>query len=337
MIGRNGTHPRGADAATTARDGDSWEAALDWFMRLRERPDDPALQDRLAEWLAADPAHAEAFAKAERVWRVAGHVAPYPAPAHGIPVDPLPQRRRRSWRPRLAAAMAVAACLALVLIWPTLDLYLHADTITGTGETARLDMPDGSVVTLGPESAVAARYGTDTRAVTLLSGTAFFSVAPDAGRPFSVYVGAMTVTAVGTAFEVRKDDDGLTVDVAEGRVRVDAPPSFRTSTVDLSGGQRLTARLSAGTFATRPVKPSHVAAWQTGQLIVEEMPLRDVLARVEPFLHGRVLVLAPDVLDQAVSGVFDMTRPAEALEAAFLTHGATVSKIAPYLFVVKRG
>lgn len=331
MIGQDGTHPRGAAAAISDRDGDSWEAALDWFMRLRERPDDPGLQDQLAEWLAADPAHADAFAKAERVWRVAGQVTARPVPARGMSV----QRRGRFRWPRLAAAAAMAACLALLLVWPTLDLYLHADTVTGTGETARLDMPDGSVVTLGPESAVATRYGTSTRAVTLLSGTAFFSVAPDAGRPFSVQVGALSVTAVGTAFEVRKEEDGLTVAVAEGRVRVDAPPSFRAATADLSAGQRLTASLSAGTFATRSVTPSHVAAWQNGQLIVEEMPLRDVLSRVAPFLHGRVLVLDPDVLDEAVSGVFDMTRPAEALEAAFLTHGATVSEIAPYLFVVR--
>ncbi len=46
------------------------DAALDWFLRLQETPDDPAAQAALRQWLERDPRHAAAFAEVERLWQL---------------------------------------------------------------------------------------------------------------------------------------------------------------------------------------------------------------------------------------------------------------------------
>ncbi|EKV28966.1 hypothetical protein C882_0730 [Caenispirillum salinarum AK4] len=336
--GGSTTGRRPAPAIAAAAEDDIRLQAMQWFTRLRERPDDPELADRLADWLAADPHHAAAYTEAERVWRVAGHLRPSAASTAVRPASPT--RRRRAEPPRRAwagAALAVAATLLVaVLNWPTLHLHLNADAVSGTAEIAHLDMPDGSTITMGPESAVSTHYAAGARTISLHAGEAFFSVTPDKDRPFSVRTGDLTVTAVGTAFDVRVGRDTMTVEVAEGTVRVDAPPSFAETVTTLSAGQRLIAAPSSGAMHVEPIPPAQVAAWRTHRLVVEGTTLGSFLHRLEPYLHGHVVVTAPALLDLSISGVYDLERPVDALRAAFGTHGITVSKVAPYLFVAHR-
>ena len=51
-----------------------WQAALGWVMALHESPDDESLRDKLAAWLAQDPAHRTAYEEARRVWLLTGLV-----------------------------------------------------------------------------------------------------------------------------------------------------------------------------------------------------------------------------------------------------------------------
>ena len=51
-------------------------AAIGWVMALHDAPDDAAVRDALAQWLAADPAHRTAYAQARRVWLLTGLLPP---------------------------------------------------------------------------------------------------------------------------------------------------------------------------------------------------------------------------------------------------------------------
>ncbi|HRJ61537.1 MAG TPA: DUF4880 domain-containing protein, partial [Azospirillaceae bacterium] len=53
-----------------------WREALDWLMRVQAAPDDDALALRRDQWLNKSDAHAKAYRKAERVWRLTGDLAP---------------------------------------------------------------------------------------------------------------------------------------------------------------------------------------------------------------------------------------------------------------------
>ena len=61
-------------------------------------------------------------------------------------------------------------------------------------------------------------YGAQARRVLLERGEAYFEVAEDRARPFTVDLGLRSVTAVGTAFNVRKDPERFQVAVTDGAV-----------------------------------------------------------------------------------------------------------------------
>ncbi|GAA0576301.1 FecR family protein [Caenispirillum bisanense] len=300
------------------------DTAAAWQVALREAPDDAALLAAHVRWLAADPAHRQEWQDMQRVWRLLGEsslaAAPSPQPQHGPP---------RRWP--LAAALAMAACLTLAVLTPDALLHLQADAVTASGETRRLDLPDGSRLDLAPDSAVSlAQADAPTRQVTLLRGTAFFEVAPQAGRPFQVRAGEVTTTVLGTAFEVSRQGDGVRVTVEHGRVRV-APPG---ATVELTAGEAATADGSGG-LSRSSGPPALVAAWRRGQLVVRDRPVSEVVAELDTYMPGWVVVTDGDLGRRTVTGFFDLSQPEAALEAVAASHGAVVQRVTPWLRLVK--
>ena len=94
---------------------------------------------------------------------------------------------------------------------------------TAVGATRVISLPDGSRLTLDTDSQVEVTIDGKARTVQLERGQAFFEVAHDRQRPFVVDTGRLSVTAVGTAFSVRRVGSDIRVVVAEGTVRLGQP------------------------------------------------------------------------------------------------------------------
>jgi transmembrane sensor len=92
-------------------------------------------------------------------------------------------------------------------------------------------LEDGSIVTLGGASQLSVHYSRETRRVTLEQGEAYFEVAKNSERPFIVKVGSSEVRAVGTAFNINRRDDAVTVSVVEGVVEVSRKSIVSTTDV----------------------------------------------------------------------------------------------------------
>lgn len=85
------------------------------------------------------------------------------------------------------------------------------------GNTANINLPDGSIVMLQPGSRLrfpSAFAGKDR--LVILEGEAYFKVRHDAARPFIVQAGGIETTVLGTEFNVKDN----TVTLVSGRVRV---------------------------------------------------------------------------------------------------------------------
>src|SRR5690606_27077091 len=97
-------------------------------------------------------------------------------------------------------------------------------------------------------------------------GQAFFRVAKDRRYPFVVSAAGRTVTALGTAFDVRVDSGALKVVLVEGKVRVEsitptllpttdgavqAPTPAATQATEMSAGSQLVAPDDADWRLTR--------------------------------------------------------------------------------------
>ncbi|CAM3603826.1 Protein FecR [Pseudomonas reidholzensis] len=318
-----------ADPVSSRRD-----QALDWLLRVQQAPHDTQLRAELAQWCARDVANAEAYGKAERIWRLTGQLAPataeqwpqaMPATAVAMPAG-RPTRRRRYW-----LGAAVAACL-MIAVAPSLTLRLQADYRTVQGETRDVTLADGSVVQMDSDTAIAVDYHGSQRDVRLLSGQAFFKVTPDKSKPFHVRAAEVRVTVTGTAFNVELRPGRVDVDVEHGSVRVD--DAKRALASALTAGQRL--RYVDGRVQVRTFQPSQAAAWRQGQLIADETTVAELVEALGRYLPGKVVLRDQGLGEKRVTGVYDLHNPQAALSAVVRPHGGKVTTYGPWLVVLGR-
>jgi transmembrane sensor len=126
----------------------------------------------------------------------------------------------------------------------------------------RIVLPDASVVRLSPESKLTyqADFGLKVRNVQL-SGKAEFKVAKDALRPFTVYAGKITTTALGTQFTVNtRVKNQVQVRLIEGRVVVRAagPGKFSMHPTFLVPGDQLNVDQLTGALRLKQSQNSRI-------------------------------------------------------------------------------
>lgn len=277
-------------------------------------------EERVARdaWLAADSRHVRAFSEMQDIWAHMAGVPETPTLRASLPERPARRSRRSAPRGPESArhrwtGPALAASLALVFIglaedWPT---RLQADEMTATGERRVVTLPDGSTAQLDTHSAIAFDFVGNQRVVRLLSGEAAFIVAPDRSRPFTVKAGGGSVTALGTRFLVRRNDDGASVTVTEHSVRV-AYPDPQGPTAVVAEGQGL--RYDAGGLGrAAPTNTADAMAWTEGVLVFKDAPLSQVVAEIGRYHRGYVRVLG-DAQALRVSGVFRIDDPVAAID-----------------------
>jgi transmembrane sensor len=245
---------------------------------------------------------------------------------------------RHNRRPRWllgGLGVAVAAALAFVAA-PAALLRLQSDHVTSTAELRTVDLEDGSTVTLSASSAIAVSYSGSERRVTLLEGEAFFQVRRDPARPFRVLAGEVQTTVVGTAFDVRRAGDDVTVDVQEGVVEVGVVTGRHAGA---QAGERLEAGQSvsigaSGASRRTSLPPQLVGAWRQGRLLTQELPLRDAVDQLRRHFSGMIVLTDPSLGERRITGAYTLSEPEDALRAIARAHGAVVRRITPWILVI---
>lgn len=316
------------------------EQACGWLSKMHSGDFSLAEQQRLLAWRAADPAHDEAWQKAQTLWqgleRLRGRTIPgsepllrerYRNPQSRPAVKP---RYRRRILPLAVACSAVLA-VTLVLLFP--PLVWRAEYLTGKGEQRSVTLADGSRVTLNTSTALAIHFDESVRRVELLAGEAFFEVAKNPRQPFVVSADGSEVRAVGTAFVVQRRTEQTLVELVEGIVDIqDARHQHRER---LTAGQ--TATIGADNINLQRVsRPESMALWREGYLQFDGLPLHEAVAQINQYRPGRVLLLNSALADRRISGLFRL----DALDQAIASLEAAVPElrtvsITPYLVVLR--
>ena len=312
--GRQGTGD-GGQVPDSAREPADLEAAA-WLIK-HDRGLTPAEQDEFLQWLAAAPTHGAWFARHRGTWADFNLLAHW-RPEHGATPNPdllAPKGRRRRNLAFWSSALATAAAVALTaMLWPRANRGWSAEIVASAYEQRVLE--DGTIVDLNRGAQLQWRFTPEERWVRLLRGEAQFNVAKNPARPFVVRAGGVDVRAVGTAFNVRFENNAVEVLVTEGRVKLDrasesrtpqgvgldAPPNEPTGTLaatpahggegsatagddglpELIAGQRAVVSLAADAPAPRVVAAStedmsRLLAWQPQLLDFDSTPLGDVV------------------------------------------------------------
>ncbi len=314
-------------------DDAAFAQAVSWLTRLRERNGDAAaeaaLRDAFQAWLGADPRHEAAFAEAERLWGRLELPTRRLADAENRRLRAV--RRHRPLR-SLAAAAGLIILLGTGLMWrDDIAVRLQSDYTTSIGGRTPVDLADGSRITLNTNTAIAVDMSDDVRHVRLLRGEAWFDVAPDAGRPFTVDTPMGAVRVTGTRFNLRIADGKTDVSLAEGRVNLTS--NMPGEALILAPGQsaRLTA---AGISHPEPFDRTAVTAWLRGQFVFYDTPLSSVVAEINRYRPGRIVIAKDALRDLKVSGVFRTDDTDAALRAITDTLPLGATRITGYLVVL---
>ncbi|MFD2642485.1 FecR family protein [Pseudomonas japonica] len=249
------------------------DAAIDWQVLLHSGNASAADRARYQRWRGLSAEHLAAAEEAEALW---GDIGQTQAAAQ---LPPAP--RRRQWGSAIAAALLLA--VVGYVGWQQAPGLL-ADYHTSIGERRTVTLEDGSRVTLNSASAFSVNYTRERRSVSLREGEALFEPAADP-RPFVVDSAGEAVQGSGAVFSVRREGGTTAVVVAQGEARI---------------GERL-VQASPDALAQ--------TAWQRGKLIFNGRPLREVIAELERYQHGRILISDSQLGAMEVSGVFDLNDP----------------------------
>ena len=277
-------------------------SAAEWFAARQGRAS-PKLERQFHVWLAQNPSHGEEYALCEITWEVSHDAARQtPVPAlHGSNDGRV--RFRAGWAAAAAAAMGV-----LVWWWPPASQTYT----TVAGEQRMLVLEDGSHITLNTRSRIVVRLARRARTVVLEEGEAFFEVAKDASRPFTVNTAIGSARAVGTRFDVYLDDARLLVTTAEGRVFVEGIGSGDGENVD--AGSRASLRQGTRGVVVEPANLGAELGWLSRRLEADNAPLGDVLRAFSRYTSLPVRAATPAIAALRVSAVL-RTGDSDALQA----------------------
>jgi len=269
-------------------------------------------------WRAADPANGAAF---DRLWTTAQDAALTEAMSLDV------QRRstrRRAWAPIAALAGGLAACaFALVLAWPQLQLMTVEPLAvqTAPGRIRTVTLADGSKVTLDGATRLEARIGAHRREVRLLTGEAYFDVAHDAARPFTVSAPEGSARVLGTAFDLERGDGKLELAVHRGKVRL-APAGLIHRTADLTPGQQAFAK-DGRLSRPRAFDPS-ADDWRSGWLETDGVTLARLVERLNRASMTPIVIDDPSLGTRRVAGRFRLDEPEALVRNLALVHGFQV-------------
>lgn len=216
------------------------------------------------------------------------------------------------------ALVAIGAALPYYPPWGGADANLQK-YFTRIGEQRTIELEDGSVITLNTAGRVVVDYGAQARRVLVERGEVYFEVAKDIPRPFTVDLGLRAVTALGTAFNVRKDAERYQVAVVEGAVMFHEPTE-ETSALPRQGliGEAGTRRVEAGWVAEfdlsqerltvfQPESIERYRDWRSGLLGFYDEPLSQVVRELNRYSRKRILIEDPSVMELTVFTVVRVT------------------------------
>ena len=338
--------------------------AADWAVRIDDGELTAQERKSLDGWLAEDAAHRAAFEFAVSTWRDLGALLAEPsgasvkeepvlpalatAPAKRRTYGSTDLRRRRTTfgNPgrRSVRAAAIAAVLLLAVgfagIWDGDPVtILTADIRTGPDETRPLTLEDGSTILLGPSSALALRFDSNRRGFNLLSGVVFVTAAPTASdaerRPFRVDAGSGSATALGTQYVVERLEEVVRVTVVEHEVEValSKGPDL-VETVVLHPGDSVRYGGAADMEPVTQVSLLRAMGWRDGRLVFDRVPLAEVVAVLNRYRRGRIVIADEVLAARTVSGSFNAADLDSALHAITRELGARTAAVPPFVTVL---
>ncbi len=237
-------------------------------------------QDRnnMIEWIEESEAHKAEFAALRRIY----DASIMSEDNHAAVASP--KRRLLKWAAGIAAAAVIAVGLSHIFKAepaPAPVPLLSQTVSTPTGHQSKTILSDGTVVWLnsGSELIFTEVPGKERR--VNLKGEAYLEVAHDPSRPFIVETAQLKVKVLGTKFNVNAYDSAQSVVLIEGSVAV--RDNIAANSMEMLPNEMFIFDAETGERTIKPVDSDKYVSWKEGYLLLDMIPLNEVLTRLQQF------------------------------------------------------
>lgn len=299
-----------------------YDQASLWIARL-DRQLTATEEQSLRRWLAENELHKSVFLEMAELWDKMDSLSRL------ADLFQAPAPKKQPYR--IHAYIAVAASVAMTAIALVLHVsglgnpYFSKDSRltlveavyeTAVGQHNKVDLPDGSHLRVNTNSLVRVEYTEDSRLFYLERGELNIEVAKDPARPLNVIAKGERVQAVGTAFNVRiNDEHEVELLVTHGKVLVAKENGQGNVEKVLQKASPDIIAVSSGEKIILGGKPAQVAkvqaddiaaelSWREGNLVFRGETLEQALNEISRYTDVDFEIDNDVIRQQRIAGLF---------------------------------
>lgn len=244
--------------------------------------------ETVGEWRALSSENEEIFSELMKL-RVSWTFARYNTPdrierALGALNAKIDGRRRfRLFRSVVKYAAVIVLLVSLSCVgWSYLKPEEYVTITVEQGENVRkIELEDGTTVWLksGSSLKMPETFASGNRKFSL-QGEAFFDVAKNAGSPLYVLTDYVNIKVLGTAFNVKTDENRQNVETVLARGKVALLDKRWKTVLNMSPGEKVTYDNYKNEYTTEIVDVNICTAWRLNQFVFENITFREIVNRL---------------------------------------------------------
>ncbi|NIG00642.1 DUF4974 domain-containing protein, partial [Burkholderia sp. Ax-1720] len=242
------------------------------------------------------------------------------------------ERAMRTGR-RAFVGFAVAAGASWLAIRPPLGLWpslgeLSSNYRTGTGEQRQIALSSRVTVEMNTQTRLDMIGSADAQGFELIAGeTEIDAAAPVPGRvdpvrPVTVLAGRGRIDAAVARFNVRRIDTQVCLTCLSGSLTLDHPGGRRTL-----GADQQVVYDDRRVDAVARVDTGPVTAWRRGVLVFNDVPLSDVVAQINRYRPGKVILRNAALGENRMQAQFPIARVDSVIDLLGRLYGAHITRL----------
>jgi transmembrane sensor len=310
-------------------DDERAEDAIQWMVDMASGDMSDADLRRFEAWLAADDRNEAAWIRLQEGLMPCGVAARAGLTDRGLGKRLMErQASRRRFMGGMLALVGLGATGLSIADSVLPAGALSADHLTLNGQQKRVDLADGSTVTLAPRAAIAVRYEPERRVIRLLDGEIMMSVA-SRPQPFHLEAGSLLLSTDSGQFVLKKRAESLSVTGIKGRGFVQADE------VEVIEPSRRVI-FTAGRIERQTVDIDVAAAWTDGLLIARNQTLASIVDDLRPYFTG-VIRLDDEIALVRATAVLPLRDPNASIDTLAASLGLKVRRFSNYWVSIAPG
>ncbi|UXP31402.1 FecR domain-containing protein [Reichenbachiella agarivorans] len=199
---------------------------------------------------------------------------------------------------------AAGLLILLVAGWYSYQYSNQPDEIilSAQGFNRDIELADGTDIILKKESTISypEQFDPSERRVKL-EGEAFFQVASNPAQPFVVELDKAVIQVIGTAFDVKTEENKINVHVEEGIVRFTSSQDQAT----LTQGESAALDLGTNRITKYTTTTDNYSFWRTKKLTFRNSKMADVVMTLEEAFDTEVVLDNPSLGDCNITVTFE--------------------------------